>query len=68
MKATKERVDEELMVIKLFASNYARDLMIRFVNFLIFFMFNGRKVNSSLGLKVKIFSYGNNKQNRVNHY
>ena len=26
MKATKEQVDEELMIIKLFASNYARDL------------------------------------------
>ena len=28
MKATKEQVDEELMVIKLFASNYARDLFV----------------------------------------
>ena len=27
MKATKEPIDEELRVIKLFASNYARDLM-----------------------------------------
>jgi hypothetical protein len=27
MKAKRKRVDEELMVIKLFASNYARDLM-----------------------------------------
>ncbi|MER5175927.1 MAG: hypothetical protein ABJB76_04195 [Candidatus Nitrosocosmicus sp.] len=27
MKATKEQVDEELMIIKLFASNYARDLI-----------------------------------------
>jgi hypothetical protein len=26
MKAKRKRVDEELMVIKLFASNYARDL------------------------------------------
>jgi hypothetical protein len=26
MKATKEQVDDKLMVIKLFASNYARDL------------------------------------------
>jgi hypothetical protein len=28
MKATKEQIDGELMVIKLFASNYARDLLI----------------------------------------
>jgi hypothetical protein len=28
MKATKEQMDGELMVIKLFASNYARDLLI----------------------------------------
>ena len=27
MKARREQVDEELMVIKLFASNYARDLL-----------------------------------------
>ena len=27
MKATKEQDDEKLMVIKLFASNYARDLL-----------------------------------------
>ncbi len=27
MKAKREQVDEELRVIKLFASNYARDLM-----------------------------------------
>jgi hypothetical protein len=27
MKATKEQIDGELMVIKLFASNYARDLI-----------------------------------------
>jgi hypothetical protein len=27
MKAKRKRVDEELMVIKLFASNYARDLI-----------------------------------------
>jgi hypothetical protein len=28
MKATKEQMDGELMVIKLFVSNYARDLLI----------------------------------------
>jgi hypothetical protein len=28
MKATKEQIDGELMVIKLFASNYARDLFL----------------------------------------
>jgi hypothetical protein len=27
MKATKEQVDDKLMVIKLFTSNYARDLI-----------------------------------------
>jgi hypothetical protein len=27
MKAKREQVDEELLVIKLFASNYARDLL-----------------------------------------
>jgi hypothetical protein len=29
MKTTKEQMNEELMVIKLFASNYARDLITR---------------------------------------
>jgi hypothetical protein len=27
MKATKEQVDEKLLIIKLFSSNYARDLL-----------------------------------------
>jgi hypothetical protein len=29
MKATKEQVDDKLMVIKLYKSNYARDLFIK---------------------------------------
>ena len=28
MKAKREQIDEELMVIKLFASNYARDFLL----------------------------------------
>jgi hypothetical protein len=32
MKATKEQVDEDLLVIKLFASNYASDLSIYFAD------------------------------------
>jgi hypothetical protein len=32
MKATKEQMDGELMVIKLFVSNYARDLFIKILS------------------------------------
>jgi hypothetical protein len=32
MKAKRERMDGELMVIKLFASNYARDLFYKIQN------------------------------------
>jgi hypothetical protein len=31
MKSMKEQVDEKLMVIKLFSSNYARDLICTFI-------------------------------------
>ena len=33
MKAKREQVDDKLMVIKLFASNYARDLVNTFLNY-----------------------------------
>ncbi len=36
MKAMREQVDDKLMVIKLFAANYARDLM----SIIIFFSMN----------------------------
>jgi hypothetical protein len=35
MNATREQVDDKLMVIKLFASNYARDLLYSMVTILI---------------------------------
>ncbi len=34
MKAKREQVDDKLMVIKLFASNYARDLLYTYVKLL----------------------------------
>jgi len=36
MKATKEQIDDELVAIKMFASNYAKDLLCRILTHFVF--------------------------------
>ncbi len=59
MKTKREQMDEEMMVIKLFASNYARDLYItpRHTTTIVFIELLTDFIYSKINLRIRFYHY-----------